>query len=179
MYGCFPQLTVAIFLLPFWVKVHNPRSNAIISLGRRLTGASLFKSGDAQGIWCRAYWLVFLASSWWTGAASVSSSPLGSGSELSLQGRNEGHTRIRARDLLICSQPLQPLSYVPCNTCGSWDSVPGVARAPFFLGRKTLQRVREGLGKASEMWRASTLCRFCGGAPTVSRVKIFVLERMP
>ena len=29
--------------------------------GRRLTGASLLKSGDAQGIWCRAYWTAWHA----------------------------------------------------------------------------------------------------------------------
>ena len=40
IYGSFSQLTFAIFLLPFLVRIHNPRSNAIIFPGRRLTGSS-------------------------------------------------------------------------------------------------------------------------------------------
>ena len=46
---------IVIFICKHYIQIlfhaiHNPRSNATNLPGRRLTGASLFKSSDAQGI---------------------------------------------------------------------------------------------------------------------------------
>jgi hypothetical protein len=51
---------------------------------------------------------------------------------------DRGHTRILTRDLLICSQPLWPLSYVP-DACQS-VYVKGIGPRPNELGRAQSKR---------------------------------------
>ena len=69
------------------------------------------------------------------------------GQELSGRVHNEGNARIWTRRLLICSQPLEPLSYVPCNASGPRNSVPGFHERLGFRGR-----FKDARGPRESVW---------------------------